>query len=252
MGPWAAYAPVRVCAYDSVTMRFARRTLLLLLLTIVPAGIVWGPTYARGLSLVVRAAHIEGWLGHVAGMQVHPWHANPAAQLATRHGPIASRLYVPEGTIRRAAVLTPGIHAMGIDEPRLKGLAGDLAASGVAVLTIALPDLTRYRFSLDAVDEIEDAGLWLSRQPALAPDGKVGLMGISFAGGLSVVAAGRPTLRDHVAYVFSFGGHGDMQRVLRYPVFRPRTATSRRARRGSATLPCTARLRGRGDPAVTR
>ena len=46
---------------------------------------------------------------------------------------------------------------MGIDEPRLKGLAGDLAASGVAVLTIALPDLDRYRFSLDAVDEIEDA-----------------------------------------------------------------------------------------------
>jgi hypothetical protein len=41
-------------------------------------------------------------------------------------------------------------------------------------------------------------------------------MGISFAGGLSVVAAGRPALRDHVAYVFSFGGHGDMQRVLRY------------------------------------
>jgi len=197
-------------------MRFARRTLLLLLLTVVLAGIVWGPSYARGLSLVVRAAHIEGWLGHVAGMQVHVWHANAAEQLPTRHGPIASRLYVPEGKVRRATVLTPGIHAMGIDEPRLKGLAGDLAASGVAVLTIALPDLIRYRFSLDAVDEIEDAGLWLSRQPTLAPDGKAGLMGISFAGGLSVVAAGRPALRDHVAYVFSFGGHGDMQRVLRY------------------------------------
>jgi hypothetical protein len=80
-------------------------------------------------------------------MRVHPWHANAPEQLPTRHGPIASRLYVPEGTIRRATVLTPGIHAMGIDEPRLKGLAGDLAASGVAVLTIALPDLTRYRFS---------------------------------------------------------------------------------------------------------
>ena len=202
--------------YDLFSMRFARRTLLLLLLTIVLAGIVWGPTYARGLSLVVRAAHIEGWLGHVAGMQIHAWHANAAEQLPTRHGPIASRLYVPEGKVRRATVLTPGIHAMGIDEPRLKGLAGDLAASGVAVLTIALPDLTRYRFSLDAVDEIEDAGLWLSSQPTLSPDGKTGLMGISFAGGLSVVAAGRPALRDHVAYVFSFGGHGDMQRVLRY------------------------------------
>src|SRR6187200_2381630 len=118
------YGPMDLWTYDAFSMRFARRTLLLLLLTIVLAGIVWGPTYARGLSLVVRAAHIEGWLGHVAGMQIHAWHANAAEQLPTRHGPIASRLYVPEGKVRRATVLTPGIHAMGIDEPRLKGLAG--------------------------------------------------------------------------------------------------------------------------------
>src|SRR6478672_1487252 len=98
-------------------MRFARRTLLLLLLTVGLAGIVWGPTYARGLSLVVRAAHLEGWLGHVAGMHVRPWHANAGWQLPTRHRPFVPPLCAAEGTIRRATVLTPGIHAMGIDEP---------------------------------------------------------------------------------------------------------------------------------------
>jgi hypothetical protein len=41
-------------------------------------------------------------------------------------------------------------------------------------------------------------------------------MGISFAGGLSIVAAGRPSIRDRIAYVFSFGGHGDLRRALRY------------------------------------
>ena len=41
-------------------------------------------------------------------------------------------------------------------------------------------------------------------------------MGISFAGGLSLVAAGRPSIRDRVAYVFSFGGHGDLPRALKY------------------------------------
>ena len=41
-------------------------------------------------------------------------------------------------------------------------------------------------------------------------------MGISFSGGLSIVAAGRPALRDRVAYVLSFGGHADLPRVLRY------------------------------------
>ena len=41
-------------------------------------------------------------------------------------------------------------------------------------------------------------------------------MGISFSGGLSIVAAGRPSLANRVAYVFSLGGHDDLPRVLRY------------------------------------
>jgi pimeloyl-ACP methyl ester carboxylesterase len=44
----------------------------------------------------------------------------------------------------------------------------------------------------------------------------VGLVGISFAGGLSIVAAGRPALRNRAAFVFSFGGHANFQRVLRF------------------------------------
>jgi acetyl esterase/lipase len=41
-------------------------------------------------------------------------------------------------------------------------------------------------------------------------------MGISFAGGLSIVAAGRPSIRNQVAAVVSLGGHGDLPRTLRY------------------------------------
>ena len=197
-------------------MRLFRRGLVAVALVVAGATIIWGPAYARGLSLVVRAAHMDGWLKTAADTQAHPWTADPATTVPTRHGDIPARLYRPSGRIRRAAILTPGVHAMGIDEPRLRGLAGDLAASGVAILTIALPDLVRYRFTVESVDQIEDATAWLAAQPALAPDGTVGLMGISFAGGLSVVAAGRPTVRDKIAYVFSFGGHGDLPRVLRY------------------------------------
>jgi dienelactone hydrolase len=193
-----------------------RPTLIAALFAVVTIGLVWGPSYARGLSLVVRAAHMGGWLERTATATTHTWHAEPATTIPTRHGSIPARLYRPDGTVRRAAILTPGVHAMGIDEPRLKGLAGDLAASGVAVMTIALPDLVRYRFTPESVDEIEDAAAWLAANHALAPDGSVGLMGISFAGGLSMVAAGRPAIRDKVAYVFSFGGHGDLPRVLRY------------------------------------
>ena len=58
--------------------------------------------------------------------------------------------------------------------------------------------------------------MWLAAASRPAADGKIGMLGISFSGGLSIVAAGRPALRDQVAFVMSFGGHGDLQRVMRY------------------------------------
>jgi pimeloyl-ACP methyl ester carboxylesterase len=105
---------------------------------------------------------------------------------------------------------------MGIAEPRLTALAKDLAGSGVAVMTMALPDLIGYEITARSADVIEDAVGWMAAQPDVAPDGRVGMVGISFAGGLSIVAAGRPSIRDKVAYVVSFGGHGDLGRVLHY------------------------------------
>ena len=134
----------------------------------------------------------------------------------TRQGEVAAQLYRPGGRVRRAALLVPGVHSMGIAEPRLTALAQDLAGSGVAVMTMALPDLMGYQITARSADVIEDAVAWMAAQPDLAPDGRVGMVGISFAGGLSIVAAGRPSIRDKVAYVVSFGGHGDLGRVLHY------------------------------------
>jgi len=113
-------------------------------------------------------------------------------------------------------LLVPGIHSMGIEEPRLTALAGDLAGAGVKVMAMALPDLQAYRITLRATDVIEDAVTWMSMRPELAPDGRVGIVGISFAGGLSISAASRPAIRDKVAFVLSFGGHGDLDRVMHY------------------------------------
>jgi dienelactone hydrolase len=133
-----------------------------------------------------------------------------------RDGTLRARLYVPRGHSRRTLLLVPGVHAAGVDEVRLVGFARDLASMQHTVLTVELPDLTRYRITPRTTDMIEDAGAWLSHQTGLAPGGRIGMMGISFAGGLSIVAAGRPSLRDRVAFVLSLGGHGDLPRTLRY------------------------------------
>jgi pimeloyl-ACP methyl ester carboxylesterase len=79
-----------------------------------------------------------------------------------------------------------------------------------------LIDLTRYEITPLSTDMIEDAGVWTLSQPDLAPDGRAGFMGISFGGGLTLAAAGRPSIADRAAFAFSFGGHGDLPRVLRY------------------------------------
>jgi hypothetical protein len=104
----------------------------------------------------------------------------------------------------------------GINESRLVGLAEDLAATGYHVVTIAAPDLQRFKITPAVTDVIEDAIIWTSDQPQFRTDGKIGVLGISFTGGLSIVAAGRDSVRDRVAYVMSFGGHGDLSRALHY------------------------------------
>jgi hypothetical protein len=83
-------------------------------------------------------------------------------------------------------------------------------------MTMALPDLEHYRITPRSTDVIEDAIWWMARRGNLAPDGRVGIVGISFAGGLSISAASRPDVRSKVAFVLSFGGHGDLPRVMRY------------------------------------
>jgi dienelactone hydrolase len=195
--------------------RLSTRIFVVVCLIFAGAAMIWGPAYARGASLVIRAAQLQGFLLRAAQVQARHYTIEPVATIHTRHGDVRTRLYRPD-SIRRLVLLVPGVHAMGIDEPRLIGLSNELAATGLGVVTMELPDLAGYRFTPETVDMIEDGARWLSARRDLTPDGTIGLMGISFAGGLSMVAAGRPSIRDRLAFVFSFGGHGDLPRVLRY------------------------------------
>ena len=172
--------------------------------------------YARAFSLIVRAADFGGQVEAFANDRARPVTIQPPHMVPTRQGDVLARFYEPDGNVNRTVLLVPGIHSMGIEEPRLRALANDLAGSGVRVMTLALPDLQRYSVTPQSSDVIEDAIAWMARQPHLTPDGKVGVVGISFAGGLSIVAAGRPSVGDQVAFVVSFGGHGDLPRVLTY------------------------------------
>jgi dienelactone hydrolase len=194
----------------------SRRVLVTIGVVAVLALVYVGVPYARAAAFIVRAADLGGRAEAIATWDARAVVVQPRHQISTRYGDVAARLYVPEGGARRTVLLVPGIHSMGIEEPRLTALANDLAGAGVKVIAMALPDLQAYRITPRATDVIEDAVTWIAARPDLAPDGRVGIVGISFSGGLSISAASRPSIRDKVAFVLSFGGHGDLQRVMRY------------------------------------
>jgi len=84
------------------------------------------------------------------------------------------------------------------------------------VVAVPLPDLRAFQITGRSTDQIEDAIAWMTADRTLAPTGRVTVVGVSFSGGLAIVAAGRPRLANHISTVVSLGGHANLQRTMRY------------------------------------
>ncbi len=193
-------------------MRLIR--LLAIVVAIAGLTLVTRP-YVRGLSFVIRAADMQGTGRRLADLHSIATHERDIP-MQMPQGSMRGRVYEPEGGATRAALLVSGLHAAGIDEPRLVRMARLLASNGIAIVTPDIPELSRFDVSPMLTDAIEHAALWLANDSGLAPTRRVGLLGISFSGGLSIIAAGRPSLADRVSHVVAFGGHDDLPRVLRF------------------------------------
>src|SRR5262245_31781024 len=108
-----------------------RRVVLTITLLIALAVIGYvGEQYVRATLFIVRAAGLGGRVEAFADRQARTVDVQPRHLVATRYGDVSAQLYVPDGTPRRTVLLVPGIHSMGIEEPRLTALAGDLAGAG--------------------------------------------------------------------------------------------------------------------------
>ena len=166
---------------------------------------------------LLRLAHAEQFLSGLAAPEV-PANASVIEQelsIPRPRGAIRARVYRPANGARAPGVVVAhGVHYRGIDEKRLVPFARELARSGFVVLTPELAELADYRLTRDSVDRIRDSVLFLSSRRDWVVGERPGLIGFSFAGGLSLVAASEPALAGRVAYVVSVGGHHDLPRVL--------------------------------------
>jgi len=195
-----------------------RRRLAIWLGAAVAAGaLCWwvAAPYARSAAFILDLSGRSTWVRRLLPAPASGV-VTRDVRVPTRAGPIDARIAEPAGGAARTVIVFPGVHAGGVDEPRLATFARRLASTGVRALSVPIPDLRAFRITPRATDVIEDAITWAAADRTFAPDGRIGVAGISFAGGLALVAAGRPSLAGRVRFLVSIGGYADLPRVMRY------------------------------------
>lgn len=191
-----------------------RRVTIAALLGLLIGGVWWSAPYISAAAFVLdisgAAPQVRKWLP----VRVQPVTSSDLS-VPTRHGPMSVRVYRP-ARARRSVIVFPGVHAGGLDEPRLVAFSSRLAATGAIVVSAPLPELRRYAITPVSTDQIEDAIAWMASDRSLAPSGRVDIAAVSLSGGLTLVAAGRPSLDGRIGRVISLGGHADLPNAMTY------------------------------------
>lgn len=178
-------------------------------------AIFWPATRAY----LQAAAVLSQLNGQPVPKLLHPIAAEPITvhqvTISSATGTVSARLYTPVNRPDAPGlVLVPGIHYLGVNEPRLVAFARSLATCGLRVLTPELPDSRDYRINSGDVPAIGDSVQWLQR----TTNRPVGLIGLSFSGGLALMAAAKAPYSNQISAILSVGAHDDLYRVAMFYV----------------------------------
>lgn len=148
---------------------------------------------------------------------IQPFASEPvtaqAFTLQNSQSPMSAILYVPvHHPNAPGMVILHGVHHLGIQEPRLVSFARSMAACGLRVLTPELPGIKDYQVTPSAIARIGDASNWMAQTTGHP----VGVMGISFSGGLALMAAAEPQYANQISFVFTIGAQDSMARVASF------------------------------------
>ncbi len=164
--------------------------------------------YIRASALVLQVAnpHDRSLIVRIGAHEV----TNNYFEFQSTAGKIRARTFRPIGVADPPGmVIVHGVHELGIQEPRLMAFANAMASNGILVLTPEVESLKDYRVTPDGIAVIGESAKLLSTQTGH----RVGLMGLSFAGGLALQAAADDHYADSIAFVFAVGAHDDLPRV---------------------------------------
>jgi dienelactone hydrolase len=204
-------------ARNAYARRRAVFTTSLLCALIISAAVIWPSLRAHTQAVAV--------LKILSGQPV-PWlvKATVAAPIHTqdilftvpsdnRPQRVRARLYLPDNKPDAPALIVlHGVHHLGIDEPRLEAFASAMARCGIRVLTPELPDIKDYHVDTSSIRTIGESAHWFAQQTG----NPVGVIGLSFSGGLAMIAAANPAYRADFKFVFAVGAQDSMARVAEY------------------------------------
>ncbi len=186
--------------------------LLLLLPLLVVALYPTVRDYLRAASLLQRISD-ERATGWIANYDVHPVEVHDTS-FEFKDTSIPARIYVPRGVSSAPGIVViHGMHDLGIDEPRLVNFARTLAATGFFVMTPQVPGIADYRVQAESADLIGTAVQSFAQQLQVP---KVGVLALSFSGGLALVAASDPRYSPSIAWIATVGAHYDLAHVVRF------------------------------------
>ncbi len=188
-----------------------------LLIPLLPIFLLALGTYALRYELRSSALLMQFLDPHASGLLVrlerHDFDVQDLV-LSTTRGAVRARLYVPRGVAHTPGmVLVHGIHHLGIDEPRLVNFARAAASGGYSVLTPEIAALADYRVDGASISTIGESTGWLQQRLGTGP---VTVVGVSFAGGLSLLADCDPRYAPHIRALVLMGGYDNLARVARF------------------------------------
>lgn len=197
--------------------KHSSRILLFVFVVLLLLFFLWHLFWPRTRAYLHAAAILSQLNGEPVPRLLRPIAAMPFTSrtltIPSSAGPVIARLYMPVNHPNAPGiVVVPGVHYLGINEPRLMAFASSIAACGLRVLTLELPDSRDYRIQPSDVQAIGGSVQWLRRTTGR----RVGLMGLSFSGGLDLMAAAEPSYSNDISFVFSVGAHDDLYRVATF------------------------------------
>ncbi len=137
-------------------------------------------------------------------------HAGTVCQDATINGRPALEILPTDGRHKRTVICVHGMSVRGYRDPRIINVGHALAAMGYRSVIPSYPEIQDLRIDPTSSDRIADDIGRLADESGYP----VGLFTASFSGGLSLIAAAKPSVADRVSAMLVVGSYAHVDSTL--------------------------------------